>query len=441
MRLDIVLRGQSNALLLREIVLRQQDGWTGGDQLVAEVQRLLGFDGVQDSVALVYGSENPRGLNTVRSGSAFIGDWVERNPVSGAWQVNFAEGELLARLADHTASPQRGAEAAVVWLHSEFDARRAGLSVEEWTSAVRFDADLVRRTTGTDAASLPYVFISAHPYSMATDAGHQAIRLGMERLAADPTFGARIGARVLDVNADYDNRDGNPFTTEYGGEHIAPPDAWMIADRVARALAEVWADHAKPGSPVALAGGDIAGTGPQAVSAWRVDADTLRVADGHDRSLSLRAPLDPEAAQGVGWSARSAAGGAVDAVAARIVGPAALEIDFAAPVPEGGMLHYGWGYGLARGNAPGQGNAIYDAEGQPIWVAAAGLPVGAAPAPAVAASAPQVAAPVVAETAPPPPVDVVPPPREPSAPAAAAGAGLGGIGSALLLAAGGDIWG
>jgi hypothetical protein len=38
MRLDIVLRGQSNALLLREIVLRQQDGWTGGDQLVAEVQ-------------------------------------------------------------------------------------------------------------------------------------------------------------------------------------------------------------------------------------------------------------------------------------------------------------------------------------------------------------------------------------------------------------------
>jgi hypothetical protein len=35
MRLDIVLRGQSNALLLREIVLRQQDGWTGGDQLVA----------------------------------------------------------------------------------------------------------------------------------------------------------------------------------------------------------------------------------------------------------------------------------------------------------------------------------------------------------------------------------------------------------------------
>jgi hypothetical protein len=387
MRLDIVLRGQSNALLLREIVLRPQDGWTGGDQLVSEVQRLLGFDGVQDSVGLVYGSEDPRGLNTVRSGSPFIGDWVVRDPASGGWQVNFAEGELLAKLASHAASPQRGVEAAVVWLHSEFDARRADLTVEEWTSAVRFDADLVRRTVGADATSLPYVFVSAHPYSLATDAGHQTIREGMERLAADPGFGARIGARALDVNADRDNLDGNPFTAEYGGEHISSADAWMIADRVARALAELWADHARPGSPVALAGGDIASDGPKAVAAWRVDADTLRVAVVHDRSASLQAQLDPEAAQGVGWSVRTAAGGEVDAVAARVLGPASLEIDFAAPVPEGGVLHYGWGYGrLAVGNGPGQGNAVYDAAGLPVWVAATGLPI--TPMPVVVTSAP-----------------------------------------------------
>ena len=56
-----------------------------------------------------------------------------------------------------------------------------------------------------------------------------------------------------------------------------------------------------------------------------------------------------------------------------------LDVAFDAPLPEqGGVLHYGWGYGrLSEGNEPGQGNAVTDEAGLPIWTPGEGVTIGA----------------------------------------------------------------
>ena len=51
---------------------------------------------------------------------------------------------------------------------------------------------------------------------------------------------------------------------------------------------------------------------------------------------------------------------------------------FPTSVPTDGYLYYGYGYGrLAAADQPGQGNAIYDLSGLPIWTPATGVKVEA----------------------------------------------------------------
>lgn len=370
MELQIPVRGQSNAILFAE-----GDRWAGASRLAAEVQRLLGFDGVSDTVEVLYArGEEQRG--TAHSGTAFLGEWMQRGP-DGAWQPALLGAGLLSsagELDDPTA-----AATAVLWLHSEYDSRSANLAVGEWTAAVRQDAALLRSVLGGDAASIPYHFVSAHPYADGTPEGHQAIRMGMEALSADPAFHARIAARALDIDASLDDTDGDGGTIEYGGAHIAPGDALLIADRAARTIAEDWSAYARPGSPVFLAGGDIADVGPRVLAAERIGWDTLRLTVAQDEGGAF-APLDADAARGVGWGVSGTAAPPAAARSAVVQGPNTIDLSFAGPLPEaGGVLHYGWGYGrLAEGNAPGRGNAITDQTGVPIWTPAEGVLIGAA---------------------------------------------------------------
>jgi hypothetical protein len=363
--LDILIRGQSNAFLL----LSDDLGGTARAALQAEVQRLLGFDGVTDQVHLDYDWWTP-GAETIRQGTALIGDWLQ--PSGGGWQPVAGEQALLehARQVSHA-----GAEStAILWLHNENDSQRADLTAEEWISAVRADAALLRDALGKDAAHSPYLFVSAIPYVNGTDAGHQAIRLGMEELAADPGFNAAIAARALDIDMSF-KLPTDPVTPLYGGPHMAEVDAVDIAHRAARAIAEEWAAYARPGSPVALAGGDIADDGPQVVAAEHTAPDTLRVVVAQDHASGFAA-LDPEAAAGLGWTVRDAAGAAVAADSARILAADALELHFGATLPADGLLHYGFGYGrLAGFDQPAQGNAIYDTEGLPLWTPAGGVAI------------------------------------------------------------------
>lgn len=369
MDLQILIRGQSNAIFFAE-----GDGWAGANRLIEEVQRLLGFDGVTDTVSVLY-SRGGEASGTAYGGTAFLGEWMQQG-ADGVWRPAPLGAGLLqtAGALDNPAA----AATSVLWLHSEYDSRRSDLSVAEWTTAVRQDAALLRSVLGGDAASVPYHFVSAHPYSEGTPEGHQTIRIGMEALAADPAFNARIAARALDINAARDERDGDYSTVDYGGAHISVEDALLIANRAARTIAEDWAAYARPGSEVALAGGDIADVGPRVVAANLVAPDTLRLSVAHDASGGF-APLGPEAARGIGWGV---SGATVGPVAAVVQAPDTIDVVFAGALPPaGGVLFYGWGYGrLAADGGPGQGNAVTDLAGLPIWTPANGVAIGAPPA-------------------------------------------------------------
>ena len=103
----------------------------------------------------------------------------------------------------------------------------------------------------------------------------------------------------------------------------------------------------------------------------------------HDQSAGF-APLDPQAASGVGW----VVGGASAAVSPDGVwtsAPDTLVLHFPSAIPTDGYLYYGHGYGrLAAADQPGQGNAIYDLSGPPIWAPAVGVKVNVPAAPAQA---------------------------------------------------------
>lgn len=376
MELNILLRGQSNAQLMGE--------YNGGARDMAEkVEALLGFDGINDKVRLQYSSTADTG-KTVFSGTSFLTEWLKPDAAGAdGWAIGRQEQSLLnfignlpdARKADPT---------AVVWLHSEYDSRDASLTPAEFASAVRFDAALVRQAYGKSAAELPYLFVSAIPYGQGTDQGHQAIRSAMEGLVADPAFNARIAARALDTDMDFQDITGDG-KADFGGPHQSDDDGRQTADRIANALAQQWAPYAKPGSPLALAGGTIDDLGPQVIQATPVAANQLALTFGFDAAHGLAA-LDATAAGGVGWTVIGPDGTGLEATAASLAGPATLLLTFPGAVPEGALLHYGLGYGrLAAADGSGAGHAVYDDAGMPAWTAADGIAIGpAAPLPATA---------------------------------------------------------
>ncbi|NGM19521.1 hypothetical protein G3576_05815 [Roseomonas stagni] len=365
MNINLLVRGQSNAILLME-----SNGWAGAGAITKEVERLLGFDGVKDTVTLVY-DRYDAGSSTAFGGTALIGDWLK--PAGGGWQVGSLEQALLNEIADMPAS-QRDDPTAVLWLHSEYDSANASLTTEQWVSAVRYDAALVRAALGQTAATVSYNFVSAMPY-WGTEEGHQAIRRGMEQLAADASFNASIVARMQDIDATTDDWDNNPRTVEYGGGHIDAGDAAQTVARAVRGIAESLAEYAKPGSVVAQSGGNIADKGPQVIRAELVGTNQLRIDVAHDQAGGFKA-LDADAAKGVGWCVQGP-GGTVWGSAASLVDGDTLLLTFSGPVPAGGTLFYGYGYGrLAGADGSGRGNAVYDDQGLPIWVAADGLKIG-----------------------------------------------------------------
>jgi hypothetical protein len=371
LQLDLILRGQSNAAYLAEL-----DAFAGAGRLVTEVERLLGFDGVNDRVTLVYDRDG-QGGDTTYPATAFLDEWMDPAP-GGGWQAGELEQLFLRRMEQYVADGP-GDATALVWLHSEYDSRDAGLSATSLAQAMRVDAGLVRQVLGRD---IPYLYVAAHPFGDGTDTGHQAIRQAMETLAADPGFNARIAARAPDLNVDLDNYDGDEKTREFGGAHISASDALIVAGRIARVAAEEFAAYAKPGSPVALAGGNIASDGPQVVAATRLEPTRLQVDVRHDGAAGFAA-LDADAAAGAGWSALLPNGTRVQATGAAILDADSLAVSFGQALPVGAVLDYAWGIGKLWGaDGTGQGHAVTDGSGLPVWTAAAGVVVGnGAPAP------------------------------------------------------------
>lgn len=370
MELNILVRGQSNAQLMMDA-----EGGAGQQMLIRRVEQLLGFDGVRDRVALIYGHPAEE-MATVAPGTALMTDWL--SPVEGDWRNGWWVGAREAALLNFIAAqPEevRDNPTAVLWLHNEYDAIRADVTEAMWASAVRFDAALLRQALGQGAETVPYVFVSAIPSSSAVDGSLQAIRLAMEGLAGDASFNAMIGARALDLDMSWDDLDGNPGRLEFGGTHMAFTDALLVIERAARSIAEGWAQYALPGSEVARRGGDIANEGPQAVAARRADWNLLEVDFAFDGAGILVA--QPIVGTGLGWTVRDAVGRSVAATGLSPVDGDTVLIHFDGALPEGPLrLHYGWGYGrLADDSGKAQGNALYDEQGLPAWTMAQGLGV------------------------------------------------------------------
>nr|WP_242481953.1 hypothetical protein [Paracraurococcus ruber] len=357
--MNVLLRGQSNAVILGEL--------TGLNSVAAQVQRLLGFDGVTDTVTLRFSWQDPAGRNTATGGTALIGDWLQ--PVTGAgsttWQAKALEQGLINYI-DALPTATKAEPTVVLWLHNEYDSdgARQPLLTSTWESAVRFDASLVRAAFGT---AVPYVFVEPIPYVSGTDAGAQAIRVGMEELTADAAFNARLTAQNDDLamNADVFGAGG----------HMNQQDAALVAGRAARSIAEVFAQYAKPGS--AAASGNLDDTGPIAIQAVQTAARQVAVTVKFDAAAALQA-LDADAATGIGWSAISGST-VLKATGVALTGANTLSVSFGSDLPAGATLYYGYGNAqLAGAGGSVQGNAIYDDQGLPMRTPAKGLLIGAA---------------------------------------------------------------
>jgi hypothetical protein len=356
MDVNVLLRGQSNA---------QYFFYFGELSTVQnEVQQLLGFDGTNEKVNIVASAFDPFGKNTINSQTAFLTDWMQHNP-DGSWSVNTLEQGLLGTIANLPTAWQAD-PTAVVWLHNEFDAIQPGLTASTWMSAVRADAALVRQAFGQDAAHVPYLFVDAIPYDNADPGSNQQIKVGMQQLAADPTFHARIAAHINDANMDYDGY--------LGGSHMGAGDASILADRLARSIAETFVQYAQPGAPILQAGGNIDDHGPQVISAQVANPTDLILTVQHDAAGGF-SPLDATAANGVGWSVMGS-GVTAQATAAWIIDATHLDVHFNNGIPANGLLYYGYGVGrLAGADGSGHGHAVYDDQGLPIWASATGVAV------------------------------------------------------------------
>ena len=113
MNLNLVVRGQSNAILAME-----SNGWAGSGALVQEVSRLLGFQGGNDTVSLIY-ERFDQSQSTAFGGTALIGDWLK--PVNGDWRQGWTNGleqSLLTKLGGLPAG-QKDDPTATLWFHCE----------------------------------------------------------------------------------------------------------------------------------------------------------------------------------------------------------------------------------------------------------------------------------------------------------------------------------
>ena len=399
MQLNILLRGQSNSELL------QTSGLIG--DIKNKIQELLGFDGITNKINLLgnaetapdvngnateYGATSLLPTNASNPPSASHGSWLDANP-DGSLSDGPQEAAMLAHLASLPAD-ERAAPTVVLWVHNESDSLTAGLTAPAWEAAVRYDAAQVRATLGGQgAATVRYGFVDTIPFDKGNAATMQAIKVGMQTLAADPAFGGFIAARLGDMDMNNPANGLPAGTVIYGGPHMSAADQQILAGRLVNSVADSLSQYALPGSPLA-AGGLADGMGPQAVSAAvsQSNPDALVVTVKLDpASMGLQA-VSAAAATGLGWTIRNGSA-SVSATAVTALSPTSLLVTFGEPVIyAGSTLFYDYGTGrLAPGavantggnwaqagvGSPAEGNALYDDKGMPIWADANGISIEA----------------------------------------------------------------
>lgn len=395
MQLNILLRGQSNSELL------QTSGLIDG--IRNQIQTLLGFDGIINKINLLgnaetapdasgnateYGATSLLPTDASNPPAASHGSWLNVN-VDGSLSDGPQETAMLTHLASLPAD-EKAAPTVVLWVHNESDSLTVGLTAPAWEAAVRYDASQVRAALGGQgAATVRYGFVDTVPFDKGNAVTMQAIKVGMQTLAADPAFGGFIAAHLGDMDMNNPANGLPAGNVIYGGPHMSTADQQILAGRLVKSLADSLAQYALPGSPLA-AGGPADGVGPQAVSAAvsQYNQDALIVTVKLDPASTGLQAAGAEAAAGLGWTIRNGSA-SVSATAVTALSPTSLLVTFGEPVTDAGStLFYDYGTGrLASGavantgsnwaqvgvGSPGEGNALYDNQGMPIWADAKGI--------------------------------------------------------------------
>ncbi len=200
MDLNVLIRGQSNALLFADR--------GGAAALERGLEARLGVD-----VHLLH--EWGTDSSTIHSGTAFMD-----------WDTDGQQASLLRHVRGLPAD-LRDNPTATVWMHNEYDQGDWGLTAGAWLDEVRADAALVRAALGQGAGTTPYTFVPIrYPYG----GNFGAIGEGMAALDADPAFNAAISWAAQSLTMD---GDGFPDSS-----HMGDADAAKLGDDLAEAMAE-----------------------------------------------------------------------------------------------------------------------------------------------------------------------------------------------------------
>jgi hypothetical protein len=380
-KLNVVIEGQSNAAYFLIY---------GSGALVYCLNYLLGFDGVHQTVQIIGGS----GV-TAWGGTSLI----PYPPSIGAnitWlggsYPNWTEGDLETSFVNYLKALPAATKAlptAIVWVHNENDSENPAITQAEWASAVAYNIGQARAALGKTAASAPVDFAYA-PFDFAPGTMQaigrspeiQTLKAGFEALTAIPSFNAAMGAQVSDSNMD--GPPGGP-AQPMGELHFDQSDINQLAWRLALTLSNHFCHYALPSSPQSkYYRCYVDSVGMQAISAKQTGPSTLSVSFQAAYNGDALQPLSSMAAEGAGWVVVNGTQ-TVYAKAASLSGNT-VNLTFTGPLPSAasGRLYYGWGTGRVSVQTsapipnqtvagPGEGAAILDAAGLPVFTAAQGL--------------------------------------------------------------------
>ena len=216
MDLNILLRGQSNALLFAD---------TGG---AARLEQGLeaALPGVD--VQLLYRWNDAGGANTINGGSAFLTEWMNGTSAGPLEQglLRYIQGQS----ADIKDNPT-----LELWMHNESDQNAGGFTADHWKAVYGANKAMVEQAFGhpvaTEFVPIRYNFGDIGP-----------ILDGMKLAVAD---GKAAGIDMSAYNLAKMDYGGTPNT-----EHMSASDARVVADALARDLAPLVASLA--GGPASI---------------------------------------------------------------------------------------------------------------------------------------------------------------------------------------------
>ncbi len=214
MDLNVLVRGQSNALLFAD------RGGAAALEQGLEV-RLPGVD-----IHMLYRWDTD--ANTIFSATAFMD-----------WDTDGEQASLL-RFVNGLSADLKDNPTATLWLHNEYDQKIDGLTTAAWLGEVRTDAALVRGAFGQGASTTPYEFVPIrYPYGGSYD----AIKNGMDALAADKSFNASVSLAALSLAMNGGPEPGN------NGSHMGDADAVKLGQDLAAPMADMLRPLAGGSSP------------------------------------------------------------------------------------------------------------------------------------------------------------------------------------------------